>query len=195
MSGLIDFDHLERALDLWQCMWTPEEQAGYETALLRAMTEAHPRAIQLHALAACHVIGTPRLFDAAVRAAESDAFGRAEIDAIERETLGLYNLMQAAARLRGKHLTVEHLLARVVTGPDPESDALLDRVDARDLIAVARVTPSMRIYREVERRIARRGRYQRGRVANLLGWKTRPAVSGDRAGQSPEIGELQPTGT
>jgi hypothetical protein len=191
---VLDLRQLDATLDLWACMWEPDEQTSFETALVRSMTDAHPINTRLQALAACHVIGTPRLLNAAARMAESGVFTAQQVSTVETETVSRYNLMQSANRMRGKVLGVELLLARVVSGHDPAADQLLDWVDLRDLVAAARTSVDVRLYREVERRVARRGKYQRGRAANVLGFKLREPV-GDRVSQSPEIGDLQPTGT
>jgi hypothetical protein len=171
-SNPIDLKLLDATLDLWSCMWQPEEQESFETALVRSMIDEHPRPTRLLALAACHVIATPRLLAAAARIAESQVFSAGEISYIERATLPRFNLLSAASRMRGNVLGVELLLARVVTGDrDASADALLDWVDLRDLVAVARTTVDARLFAEVERRLARRGKYQRGRAANVLGFQ------------------------
>ena len=71
-------------------------------------------------------------------------------------------------------LAVEQLLVRYVANRDDRgADATIDWVDVRDLVAVARTTIDARLFGEIERRIARRGKYQRGRAANLLGFNVR----------------------
>ena len=171
-------------------MWEPDEQERYETAVVRAMTDANPRATRLGALALCSVIGTPRLAAAAQRLADSGVFPRKEIDTIAVVASPLRALVDAGRRLRGNVLAVEMLLARYVSNAeDGEADVTLDWVDVRDLVAVARTTIDARLFAEIERRIARRGRYQRGRAANLLGFSVRlrtAAHSGDA--ESPIFG-------
>lgn len=171
-------------------MWEPDEQERYETAVVRAMTDANPRATRLGALALCSVIGTPRLAAAAQRLADSGVFPREEIDAIAVVASPLRALVDAGRRLRGNVLGVEMLLARYVSNAeDGEADVTLDWVDVRDLVAVARTTIDARLFGEIERRIARRGKYQRGRAANLLGFSVRlrtAAHSGDA--ESPIFG-------
>jgi hypothetical protein len=170
----MDVRQLAGALDLWLCMWESEEQERYETAVVRAMTDANPRATRLQALALCSVLGTPRLLAAAQRLAESGPFSPFEVQAIEVAASPLRALVDAGRRLRGNVLGVERLLARFVGDrADREADATLDWVDARDLIAVARTTIDARLFAEIERRISRRGKYQRGRAANLLGFSVR----------------------
>ncbi len=171
---MIDVRQLGGALDLWLCMWEPEEQERYETAVVRAMTDANTRATRLQAFALCWVLGTPRLVAAAQRLAESGVFPRDEMEAIGVAASPLHALVDAGRRLRGNVLAVELLLARYVsTADDVEADATLDWVDVRDLVAVARTTIDARLFGEIERRIARRGKYQRGRAANLLGFSVR----------------------
>src|SRR5258708_38078593 len=80
---VIDVRHLAGALDLWLCMWEPEEQERYETAVVRAMTDANPRATRMQALALCFAIGTPRLLDAAQRVAETRVVRDGDAPAVE----------------------------------------------------------------------------------------------------------------
>lgn len=187
---MIDVRQLAGALDLWQCMWEPEEQERYETAVVRAMTDANERPIRLQALALCHVVGTPRLLAAAQRVADAGIFPPIEVQALEIIAQPLRELVDAGRRLRGNVLGVELLLSRyAASAADREADASLDWVDVRDLVAVARTTIDARLFGEIERRIARRGKYQRGRAANLLGFSVRlrtAAHSG--SGHSPIFG-------
>jgi hypothetical protein len=207
MSVLIDVAALDATLDLWCCMWQPEEQTSFETALVRSMTNAHPRPTRLQALAACHIIATPRLLAAAARVATSGLFTDDEITWTERETLERHKLLQAANNMRGNVLGVEQLLGRVLAGGDALTDGLLDWVDLRDLVAVARTTIDARLFAEIERRISRRGKYQRGRAANVLGFSVRVAVpvpvapvtpvarlAGGWQSHSPEIGDFRKVG-
>lgn len=182
---VFDLAELQGALDLWLCMWQPEEQESFETALVRSMTDAHSQHIRALAFCACNVIGTPRLLAAASRVAECAVFPAHELSQMELSTLPMYKLHDAAVRMRGNLQQTEHLIRKVVTGQEtPQENQLLDWVDARDLVTIARTTVDARIFAEVERRIARRGRYQRGRIANLLGFTVHPAamlspISGD----------------
>lgn len=167
-------------------MWEPEEQERYKTAVVRAMTDANPRATRLQALSLCSVIGTPRLAAAAQRLADSGVFPTDEIDSIAVTAAPLRALVDAGRRLRGNVLRVELLVARFVSNhEDREADATLDWVDVRDLVAVARTTIDARLFVEIERRIARRGKYQRGRAANLLGFSVRLRTSA-HSGEGPE---------
>lgn len=188
---MIDVRQLGGALDLWLCMWEPEEQERYETAVVRAMTDANPRATRLQALALCWVVGTPRLVTAAQRLADSGVFPTHDLDAIAVASSPLRALVDAGQRLRGNVLAVELLLARYVSSAeDREADATLDWVDVRDLVAVARTTIDARLFSEIERRIARRGKYQRGRAANLLGFsvRLRTAAHSGAGAESPIFG-------
>jgi hypothetical protein len=191
---LIDLKQLDSTLDLWRCMWEPEEQEAFETALVRSMTDQHPKPRRLLALAACHVIGTHRLLSAASRVAETGTFEPDEVVWIEKATLSRHNLQRTAMRMRGNVLAVEALLALIASDPgDLEADALLDFVDVRDLVAVARTTLDARLFSEVERRIALRGKYQRGRAANVLGFHVRPPLTGGWGSHSPISGDSEPT--
>jgi len=169
-------------------MWTDAEQEGFETAVVRTLIDdAHPRHTQLLALALCHVIATQRLLAAAARIAERGVFKADEIRFLEEATLPRYLLHEQAARLRGNVVAVEALLARVVTGAADATEAsLLDWVDVRDLVAVARTTLDARLFGEIERRVAARGKYQRGRASHVLGFRV--SRSGDQAGHRPIFG-------
>jgi hypothetical protein len=172
VTDVLDLDELNGTIDLWLCMWQPEEQECFETALVRSLTDAHSQHIRALAFAVCNVIGTPRLLAAAARIAERGLFRPDELSRMELDTLPMYKLHDAACRMRGNLGKVEHLISKQVTGGTSALESeLLDWVDARDLVTVARTTVDARIFAEVERRIAGRGRYQRGRVANLLGFR------------------------
>jgi hypothetical protein len=179
---VIDVRQLGGALDLWLCMWEPEEQERYETAVVRAMTDANPAFTRVQALALCWTIATPRLVAAAKRVVGSGLFPNEDTEAIAVAVSPLRALVDAGRGLRGNVLAVETLVGRYVgDAEDREADATLDWVDVRELVAVARTTIDARLFGEIERRIARRGKYQRGRVANLLGFNVRlrtPAHSG-----------------
>jgi hypothetical protein len=169
---VIDLSGLSATLDLWSCMWDTVEQNRFEAALMRCLTEAHSRPTRMVAFAACNVIATPRLLAAARRAVDRGLLQPDASSAIEGQTAPLYELMAAAARLRGNCARVEVLLRLVLSGEAaPGESRVLDWVDVRDLVAVARTTVDARIYAEVERRVARRGKYQRGRAAHLLGFR------------------------
>jgi hypothetical protein len=171
---VIDVRQLAGALDLWLCMWEPDEQERYETAVVRALTDANPHATRLAALALSHVIATPRLQAAARRMRDAQIFPEAQLLAVQLVSQPLKELLQAGCGLRGNVGAVEQLLGRILTdGGDRHADALLDWVDIRDLVAVARTTIDARLFAEIERRIARRGKYSQGRAANLLGFQVR----------------------
>lgn len=149
-------------------MWEPEEQERFETAVVRAMTDQNERSIRRHALALCHVVATPRLLAAAHHLAEAKVFPAVEIQAIEVIAQPLRALVESGERLRGNLLGLEQLLARfVVNSQDHEADVTLDWVDVRDLWALAQATQEPQLRGELERRLARRGKYQRGRLAYL----------------------------
>jgi len=188
---VIDVRQLGGALDLWLCMWESEEKERYETAVVRAMTDANPRATRVQALALCWTIATPRLIAAAQRLYDSGVFPIEETDALFAAVSPLRALVDAGRRLRGNVLAIERLVARYVGHPaDREADATLDWVDVRDLVAVARTTIDARLFGEIERRIGRRGKYQRGRAANLLGFsvRLRSVAQSDLGDESPIFG-------
>ncbi len=170
-------------------MWEPEERESFATALVRALNDSHPHRTRLLALAACQVLATPRLQAAADRVVSSQVFSPHDLAELERDIRDRHRLTHAACRMRGNVLGVELLLMRVVSDEDDApAEQLLDYVDIRDLVAVARTTLDGRLYREVERCVLRRGKYQQGRAANLLHFRVRP---GHGSSQSPEIGELK----
>ncbi|HEY2743193.1 MAG TPA: hypothetical protein VGL86_01165 [Polyangia bacterium] len=188
---VLDVRQLAGALDLWLCMWEPEEQERFETAVVRAMTDANPRPTRMQALALCWAIGTPRMAVAARRLAAAKVFPASELEAIGMTVSPLCALVDAGRALRGNVLAVEMLLGRFVGNPaDREADVTLDWVDVRDLVAVARTTIDARLFGEIERRIARRGKYQRGRAANLLGFsvRLRTAAHSGAGVESPVFG-------
>jgi hypothetical protein len=151
-------------------MWEPEEQERFETAVVRAMTDENTRRTRLRAYALAQVVGTKRLVDAAQHVAASGIFPATWMRSIERSALPWRRLVVNGQKLRGQTLAVEALLTRYVADPtDRQADATLDWIDLRDLVAVAQDTINARIVAEVERRIQRRGRYQRGRASRLLG--------------------------
>jgi hypothetical protein len=175
---VVNLRELAGTLDLWLCMWEPAEQECFETALVRSMTDAHGKRIRALAFAACNVIATPRMLAAAARISEHGVFPADEISRMELDTLPLYKLHDAASRMRGNLGQVEHLIRKVVTGQAAAIESeLLDWIDVRDLVTIARTTVDARLFAEIERRIARRGRYQRGRVANLLGFHVRTPLA------------------
>ena len=189
---MIDLRQLAGALDLWLCMWEPEEQERYETAVVRSMTDANPRATRLHALALCSVVATPRLLSAAQRVAAAGTFRDVDVAALEIAVSPLRALLEAGPPSARQRIGDEPMLARYVSNhEDREADATLDWLDVRDLVAVARTTIDARLFGEIERRIGRRGKYQRGRAANLLGFSVRlraAAHSGADSAHPPIFG-------
>jgi len=165
----LDLSQLDAALDLWLCMWEPDEQASFETALVRSLTDRHGRSCRLCALAACQAIGTPRLLAAAVSAEGTGDFSDEEMSCAEEVAVQRRKLLRRALRLRGNLFDVELLLERQAAGL--AEDALLDFIDLRDLVAVARTTLDPQMFAEVVSCIQRRGKYQRGRAANVLGFR------------------------
>ncbi len=167
---MLDLKSLKTTLDLWHCMWKPEERESFETALIRAMTDAHTPNIRRASFAACNVIATPRLLGAAMSVVEQGLLPPDEIAEIERATLHLYTLQSAQQRYRGNVDVVERLVLSVINGTATKAAAaLLDWIDLRDLVAVARATSDGRVYFEVRRRIDERGPHQRARALKLLG--------------------------
>src|SRR4051794_14424231 len=109
-SGVIAVRNLAGPLDLWLCMWEAGVQERFETAVVRAMTDANPRATRLHALALCWIIGTPRLLAAAQRLADTGIFAATELQSIAVVVSPLRDLLDGGRRLHGNVLGVELLL-------------------------------------------------------------------------------------
>jgi hypothetical protein len=164
---MLDIAQLERTLDLWASMWEPRERALFERALERVLEAHAPATMKLVALAACEVIGTPRLLGAATNAAPLfDPFSLAAVDAI---TLPLARVCRHAEQLRRDTATVYLLVAKAVRDPEnPVADKLLDRIDIRDLYAVMQSSDGEELRVEAARRIARRGAHQRARLFTSL---------------------------
>jgi hypothetical protein len=185
-----DVQRLAGTLDLWGCVWTPEEQVSFETALVRAMTDEQPHATRLDAWAACSLIATDRLAAAATWLAGQGVFDGDELRAVEDAIAPLRRAMTAAEHLRRALTVVEALLRREAEGTiSPADHAALAFVDLRDLVDVALTTPDARVYAAAEEAVARRGRYQRARAANVLGFKVRRPDQ--RVSHPPEIGERE----
>jgi hypothetical protein len=179
---VIDVRQLAGALDLWLCMWEPDEQERFETAVVRAMTDANPRTTRLHALTLCHIVATGRLEAVALRVGRSGVFDAVESRALEITAQPLRALLDDGRRLRGDTRAVEQTLMRFLSDrSDRAADSLLDWVDVRDLVAVALTTVDARVFAEVERRVARRGKYQRARAKNVLGFAVPPSLVEERA--------------
>jgi hypothetical protein len=165
---MVDVDQLERTLDLWASMWLAHERAQFERAIERVVDGNGALTLKAAALAACHVIGTPRLLGAVERAAfllEDSAL--AEIAAVAEPRA---RLCRHAERLAEDRAGVAFLVDKAVRDPDnPVADKLLDRVDIRQLYAV--MTASFEDDRRAEaaRRLARRGPHQRARLMAALG--------------------------
>ncbi len=164
---MVDVSQLERTLDLWASMWQPHERAQFERALERVLDGDAALPLRLAALAACRVIGTPRLLGAASRAAATlDAFAVEDVEAVAEPRA---RLLRHAERLAQDRYGVMFLLDKAVRDPEnPVADKLLDRVDIRDLYAVMNLTLDDELRREAARRLARRGPHQRTRLLAAL---------------------------
>ena len=169
------------ALDLWGCMWTVEERERFETAVVRTLIDRHPPRVRLAALALCHAIASPRLDAAALRVAGRGEFAAPSVLSVADSVRPIAQALAVAERLRGSLREIENLLARSVSGLlDAEGERVLDVIDVRDLVTVARTTALPRLYGEVERRLGARGRYQRARVRNALDFRV-PEAYGSAA--------------
>ena len=158
---------LERTLDLWASMWLAEERVQFERALERVVDGEAAEPLKAVAVAACRIIGTPRLVGAAERSwwfmEESTLLA---IDAMVEPRA---RIMQHAARLAQDRAGIAFLLDKAVRDPgNPVADKLLDRVDIRDLYAVMAQTLDDARRAEAGRRLARRGPHQRTRLLAAL---------------------------
>jgi hypothetical protein len=169
-------------------MWNPEERVSFETALVRAMTDEQPHKTRLDAWAACSLIATDRLAAAATWVAGQGVFSGDELRSVEDAIAPVRRAMVAAGLLHRALTVVEALLRRAAEGTISLPDrAALGYVDLRDLVDVALTTPDARVYAAAEAAVLARGRYQRARAANVLGFKVRRPDQ--RVSHSPEIGE------
>ena len=164
---MLDVAQLERTLDLWASMWLAHERAQFERALERVVDQNVRSPLRAAALAACNIIGTPRLLGAAARAAGAlDPATLAEVAAVVEPRA---RLMRHAERLQQDRAGVRFLLDKIVRDPgNPVADKLLDRVDIRDLYAVMNVTFDDELRAEAARRLGRRGPHQRARLTTAL---------------------------
>ena len=164
---MVDVAQLERTLDLWASMWQPRERALFERALERVLDGDGPMPLKLAALAACQVIGSPRLLGAFARAKASfDAFAIEDVLAVAEPRA---RLLRHVARLAHDAVGVTFLLDKTVREPaNPVADKLLDRIDIRDLYAVMHATEDDELRAEAARRLARRGPHQRARLLAAL---------------------------
>jgi len=164
---MLDEAELERTLDLWASMWLAEERVQFERALERVVDGDAPLPLKTAAVAACRIIGTPRLVGAAERAWWFlDEPALAEIDYVAAPRA---RILRHAERLAHDRAGIAFLLDKAVRDPDnPVADKLLDRVDVRDLYAVMSATFDDAERVEAARRIARRGPHQRARLLAAL---------------------------
>jgi hypothetical protein len=164
---MLDENELERTLDLWASMWLAEERTQFERAVERVVDGEAPLPLKAAAVAACRIIGTPRLLGAAERAAwllEDEL-----LDEIEEVAGPRARLMRHAERLGQDRAGVAFLLDKAVRDPqNPVADKLLDRVDIRELYAVMSATFDDERKQEAARRIARRGKRQKARLLAAL---------------------------
>lgn len=169
-------------------MWTSEERESFETSLVRALTNEQPYTLRLDAWAACSLIATDRLAAAATWVAGQGVFDGEDLHAVEQAIAPLRRAMEAARAMHRALAGVELLLRREADRTiGAEDRAALAFVDLRDLVDVALTTPDARAYAAAEAAVGSRGRYQRARAANVLGFKVRRPDQ--RVSHSPEIGE------
>lgn len=162
---MLDLAELERTLDLCASMWLAEERVQLERALERVVDGDGPLPLKAAAVAACRIIGTPRLLGAAERASwllEDDTL--AEIAAVAEP---LARIVRHAARQ--DRAGVAFLVDKAVRDPHNRvAEKLLDRVDIRALYAVMSLAFDDAHRVEAALRIARRGPHQRARLLAAL---------------------------
>jgi hypothetical protein len=163
-----DQAQLSRTLDLWAAMWQPRERLVFERALERVLVGDAPE-LKRAAVAACHIIATPRLLAAVAHAVAVDAVAAAEAAAIAADVVPEARVMAHAARFARDREGISFLMLRFVREPDNAvADKLLDRVDIRDLWALLQASDDDTLRAEAARRIARRGPHQRARLCAAL---------------------------
>jgi hypothetical protein len=164
---MVDVAQLERTLDLWASMWQPKERAQFERAMERVLEADGATPLKLAALTACRAIGTPRLLDAAERAAGD--FSDEALASVAEVAEPRARLLTHAARLTHNRVGVTFLLDKAVRQPDNRvADLLLDRIDIRDLYAALQASFDDDVRAEAARRVARRGPHQRARLRAAL---------------------------
>ncbi len=164
---MLDEAQLERTLDLWASTWRDDERAACEQALARLVAaeecpaEARPQTVA--ALAACLIVATPALMAAALDAV--GRFSNAELSAVGLAVEARQPLYRRAEELRHRVAAVVVLLEKAARAPDNAvADALLERIDARDLWAALHASCDPLVRAEAAWRLGRRGPHQR---ANL----------------------------
>jgi len=80
----------------------------------------------------------------------------------------LFTLFFAGALAQGAQLS--GTVTNKTTGKTASGDTVVLVEPMTGMTEVARTTVDARLFAEVERRIAQRGKYQRGRAANVLGF-------------------------
>jgi hypothetical protein len=162
---MMDTAFLERVLDLWASKWHAEERAKIEGALERVADGDGPPPRTAAAVAACAIIGTPRLLSVVERARWLlDDATLAQIDAVAKPRARIQRLAEKLDRE-----SVTALVEKVIhDARNPVANMLLDRVDIRELYAVMNLTFDREQRAEAARRIARRGEHQRARLVAAL---------------------------
>jgi hypothetical protein len=162
---MLDVAELERTLDLWASMWLAEERVHFERALERVVDSNVPPARKAAAVAACHIIGTPRLVGAAERSWWFlDEATLAEIEAVVEPRARILRHAEKQDRA-----AVAFLVDKAVREPhNCVADKLLERVDIRALYAVMSTSFDDEHRVEAARRIALRGPHQRARLIAAL---------------------------
>jgi hypothetical protein len=164
-----DQAQLSRTLDLWAAMWQPRERVVFERALERVLLSDAPD-LKRAAIAACHIIGTPRLLAAVAHAVVAGDVDAVEAAAIASDVAAEARVMAHAARFARDRDGIGFLLSNVLHDPGNRvADKLLDRVDIRDLWALLQASDDDAVRTEAARRIARRGPHQRARLCAALG--------------------------
>jgi hypothetical protein len=160
---MLDEAQLERTLDLWSSLWQEDERAACEQALARLVTaeecadEARPQTVA--ALAACFIVATPTLMEAALDVV--GRFNNAELAAVGLAVEARQPHYRRAVELRHRVQEVVALLERAAREPDEEADRLLERVDARDLWEALHQSDDPTVRAEAAWHLGRRGPHQR----------------------------------
>ncbi|MCA1665448.1 MAG: hypothetical protein LC659_14485 [Myxococcales bacterium] len=156
---------LERTLDLWASMWLAEERVQFERALERVVDGDVAQPLKAAAVAACRIIGTPRLLGAGERAAwflEDETLAQ-----IEAVAAPLARILRHAGKQ--DRAGVAFLVDKAVRDPHNRvAGKLLDRVDIRELYSVMSLSFDDEHRVEAAAHIARRGPHQRARLLAAL---------------------------
>jgi hypothetical protein len=145
----------------------PHRRPQIERALERVLDGDGPEPLRLAALAACRVIGTPRLLGAVERSLSR--MDETRLAALAEVAEPRARIVRHARQISSDRNGILFLLDKAVRDPgNPVADKLLDQIDIRDLYAVWHASFDDDLRAEAARRLARRGPHQRARLMMTL---------------------------